>query len=141
MLMSRSAFSDSRWRSCAQIRLAIVSSIGVPRKMMCSLSNGCTGRRPARLGWWTPPPSGRGSCAPRPRAGRSHRSSRFLVRSLGDLGGRGVVAGVGAVDVLVVFSGELELAPFDGRPVGVDHLDTLQEPVERLSLLDVRAYR
>jgi hypothetical protein len=35
--MSRSAFSDSRWRSWAQMRLAIVSSIGVPRKMMCSL--------------------------------------------------------------------------------------------------------
>ena len=36
--MSLSGFSDSRCSSWAQIRFAIVSSIGVPRKMMCSLS-------------------------------------------------------------------------------------------------------
>src|SRR6476620_1258263 len=38
MLMSLSGFSDSRCKSWAHTRLAIVSSIGVPRKMMCSLS-------------------------------------------------------------------------------------------------------
>ena len=39
MLMSLSGFSDSRCSSWAEIRLAMVSSIGVPRKMMLSLSS------------------------------------------------------------------------------------------------------
>jgi hypothetical protein len=39
MLMSLSGFSDSRWIICAQTRLAIVSSIGVPMKMMFSFSS------------------------------------------------------------------------------------------------------
>jgi hypothetical protein len=38
-LMSLSGFSDSRWSIWAQMRLAIVSSIGVPTKMMFSLSS------------------------------------------------------------------------------------------------------
>ena len=38
MLMSLSAFSDSRCSSWAQTRLAMVSSMGVPRKMMFSFS-------------------------------------------------------------------------------------------------------
>ena len=37
-LMSRSGFSDSRWSIWAQIRLAVMSSIGVPMKMMFSFS-------------------------------------------------------------------------------------------------------
>ncbi|CAB4692477.1 unannotated protein [freshwater metagenome] len=37
-LMSLSGFSDSRWINCAQMRLAIVSSIGVCKKMMFSFS-------------------------------------------------------------------------------------------------------
>jgi hypothetical protein len=39
MLMSLSASSDSRWRSWAITRLLTASSIGVPRKMMRSLSS------------------------------------------------------------------------------------------------------
>jgi hypothetical protein len=36
--MSLSGFSDSRWISWAQIRFAMSSLIGVPKKMMFSLS-------------------------------------------------------------------------------------------------------
>src|SRR5262245_2660498 len=134
---SLSGSSDSRISSWAMIRLATVSSTGVPRKMMRSLASreyGSHSMRPRGVSWMN-----RGIGTYWLRIGSLTVSGSFLGGLVRRLGGG---FGFGCVVFVCVVGGELfRKRDVDHVSVPVDHGRVFDEELERLPARDIRAYR
>src|SRR5262249_15107823 len=130
---SLSGSSDSRISSWAMIRLATVSSTGVPRKMMRSLASreyGSHSMRPRGVSWMN-----RGIGTYWLRIGSLTVSGSFLGGFVPRLFG-GVGVFVGVVGRVLFRKRDVDLVS-----VPVDNRGVFDEDLERLPARDIRAYR